>query len=244
MTQNINNFLNVKLILCSKSLARRKILEAGEIPLKVKNCNIHEALQIGETPIGMVRRLAYCKALEGTKGETSCYSIGADTIILDNSERIIGKPTNKRDAMKILGSLSNKVHYVFTGLALIFKNNSKLIIRSGHCKTLVSFRNLNVQDIEAYISDYNVINKAGAYAIQYGGERIIQEIDGCWTNVVGLPFGLLGTLFLSGTGKTFIEVFQKNRGENPMITCWQAKKATGSCNLGFCCPFNEKSFFF
>jgi len=110
--------------------------------------------------------------------------IGADTVIRFGGETI-GKPSDLDDARAILAKLSGRTHDVVTGVCVRCLEND-ILVRFEEA-THVTFRILTPEAIEKYIKAVNVLDKAGAYAIQEHGDDIIQGIDGSLTNVIGLP---------------------------------------------------------
>ena len=110
--------------------------------------------------------------------------IGADTVIRFGGETI-GKPADLDDARAILAKLSGRTHDVVTGVCVRCLEND-ILVRFEEA-THVTFRVLTTEAIEKYIQAVNVLDKAGAYAIQEHGDEIIQGIDGSLTNVIGLP---------------------------------------------------------
>ena len=110
--------------------------------------------------------------------------IGADTVIRFGGETI-GKPADLDDARAILAKLSGRTHDVVTGVCVRCLEND-ILVRFEEA-THVTFRMLTPEAIEKYIKAVNVLDKAGAYAIQEHGDDIIQGIDGSLTNVIGLP---------------------------------------------------------
>ena len=110
--------------------------------------------------------------------------IGADTVIRFGDETI-GKPADLDDARAILTKLSGRTHDVVTGVCVRCREND-LLVRFEEA-THVTFRVLTPEMIEKYIKAVNVLDKAGAYAIQEHGDDIIEGIEGSRTNVIGLP---------------------------------------------------------
>lgn len=114
--------------------------------------------------------------------------IGADTIVvLEN--RLYGKPDSPEQAKVFLRSLSGKTHEVYTGMAILVYN---LPQGTMQCLTesevsLVTFREYSDAEIDAYVKSGESMDKAGAYALQGLGSCLVTKIDGCYTNVIGLP---------------------------------------------------------
>lgn len=227
-----------KLILCSRSKGRVAILEAANIDFEVNNIPIIEERQPGETPIGLVRRLAYCKALSIAQKESPCLTIGADTIILNDRQQVLGKPKNRNQAIEMLQELSGCVHRVLTGIALINLDNNDIRTVQGHNLTAVKLKKLRMSQISSYVDTCESLDKAGGYAIQCG-EKIIEGIEGCWTNVVGMPFGLLGALHLAQTGRSLLERISKPSHNNPADICIRKCSSTVGHSPLVDCPFNN-----
>ncbi len=110
--------------------------------------------------------------------------VGFDTAI-ECRKKIIGKPKDINDAMKIILFLSNKEHKVYTGIGLI--DLKKKIIISDSEVTKVFMKKISKQEAKAYIKTKEPLDKAGAYAIQGKGKKFIRRISGDYFNVVGLP---------------------------------------------------------
>lgn len=121
--------------------------------------------------------------------------LGADTtVVLDN--RMIGKPESKEEAVETLRALSARRHDVFTGVCLLLKNPDGTVSEvSSFEMTHVFFRKLQDSEIEAYVETGEPMDKAGAYALQGIGAAFVQKIDGCFTNVIGLPIPLVVSMF-------------------------------------------------
>ncbi len=111
--------------------------------------------------------------------------ITADTIVVIKG-KVIGKPKDKKEAEKILKTLSGRTHTVYTGFSVYNSLNGKTI--TDYEKTFVTFRKLAVHEIREYIAGGSPMDKAGAYGIQDDyGAVFIKKINGCYYNVVGLP---------------------------------------------------------
>lgn len=118
--------------------------------------------------------------------------IGADTVIRFEG-KTIGKPADLEDAKRILAMLSGRTHDVATGVCVRCVE-ADILVRFEDI-THVTFRTLTPEVIDKYVREVNVLDKAGAYAIQEHGEDIIESIDGSLTNVVGLPVERLKETF-------------------------------------------------
>ncbi|MHB1459627.1 MAG: Maf family protein [Armatimonadota bacterium] len=117
--------------------------------------------------------------------------IGSDTVVVLDSE-IMGKPVDEADAARMLESLSDRKHHVYTGICAILKVNGLVKqIASDYDKTAVVFRKLSNDDITQYLQTGEYIGRAGAYAIQEQGQYLVDHIEGDFDNVVGLPVAKL-----------------------------------------------------
>ena len=110
--------------------------------------------------------------------------LSADTLVYLGT-RLLAKPVDSADARQMLRDLSGQTHSVVTAVSLMCR--SARFQRAFAETTFVTFRTLNEAQIEDYLSQVHTLDKAGAYAIQEHGERIVAEISGSYSNVVGLP---------------------------------------------------------
>lgn len=176
---------NLPIYLASKSPRRRKLLKLLGVNFKLFSVNFNEEIFDGEHPSQTVKRLAYHKYLIASKKIKNGIIITADTIVVLNN-KIIGKPSDKKDAFKILKKLSGKTHLVYTGFVVANTETNKQII--DYEKTKVTFRKISDEEIREYIESGSPMDKAGAYGIQDDfGAVFIKKIEGCYYNVVGLP---------------------------------------------------------
>ena len=166
-------------ILASASPRRSALLkEAGPAFADMRIMTSH--VEAGSDPLENAFRKAEAVAQLNPKA----IVIGADTVIRFEGE-IIGKPADLEDAKRILAKLSGHTHDVATGVCVRCVE-ADYLVRFEEA-THVNFRTLTPQMIDDYIKAVNVLDKAGAYAIQEHGDDIIESIDGSLTNVIGLP---------------------------------------------------------
>ncbi len=130
-----------------------------------------------------IKALAALKAQWVAKNHPGDYVLGADTVVVSD-DQIIGKPHDREDAQRILTHLSGRTHQVVTGFALITPASK---ILSETVTSLVSFHSLTQQVITDYINTGEPMDKAGAYAIQGLGKKLVAGHEGSYTNIVGLP---------------------------------------------------------
>src|SRR6185369_13993335 len=129
---------------------------------------------------------AYRKARAAAKKFPDAIVIGADTLVyLDHDTKLFGKPTDRADAERMLTELQGKVHAVITGVCMLQLRGHRQRVFAEW--TDVKFHSLTPEQIKDYLALMNPLDKAGGYAIQEHGERIVEEISGSFSNVVGLP---------------------------------------------------------
>lgn len=113
--------------------------------------------------------------------------VTSDTIVWHNNEAL-GKPRNHEDAFNMLSAMSNATHEVITSICFTTKSSQKTV----NAVTKVTFKALSEEEINYYINNFKPFDKAGAYGIQeWIGQIGITNIEGSYTNVVGLPTHLL-----------------------------------------------------
>ncbi len=175
----------ITLILASASPRRKDLLEQIKVPFTIIPSEVDENIsQENEKAAEVAMELAYQKASDVVARVDEGIVLGADTIVVIDGE-ILGKPKNGQDAIRMLNKLSNREHEVITGVALI--NAKTKYKRIEHEVTKVKFIKLTSEMINSYVQSGEPEGKAGAYAIQGMGIMFVEKINGCYTNVVGLP---------------------------------------------------------
>ncbi len=187
----ITELLGLKkpLVLASKSPRRRRLLKQLGFSFEVKPSRIDEdKIGFDGNPNKYAAQLASLKAGDvSSETEKDCLTLGADTIVaLDG--RLLHKPEDENDAFDILMTLSGRTHKVYTGIALVNGKQSAVAVET----TDVTFRQLEDEEVWAYIKTGSPMDKAGAYGIQDDfGAVFVERIEGCYYNIVGLPLQLL-----------------------------------------------------
>jgi septum formation protein len=172
------------LLLASASPRRRELLEQLGFRFEVVASDVPEEPRPGEVPPVFVRRVAHDKALAVAARQPGAWVLAADTVVVVGEE-MLGKPVDAREASAMLARLSGREHQVLTGVDLIAPGGT---IGDGvTVVTTVRFRKLATEEIEAYVSTGEPLDKAGAYAIQGRAARFVEDVLGSYTNVVGLP---------------------------------------------------------
>lgn len=172
------------LILASKSPRRRELLSLITTEFEVKSAEVDEALPDGISPDKAVEYLSKIKAQPFENGVDTV--IGADTVVAVDSV-ILGKPSDRADAFRMIKMLSGRWHSVFTGVTVIKPEGTVTF----SVETRVKFYDLTDGEIQAYVDTGEGDDKAGAYGIQQKGGLLVEKIDGDFFNVVGLPVSAL-----------------------------------------------------
>jgi septum formation protein len=171
-------------ILASASPRRRELLAQLAIPFTVFPADVEERRLADEDPMAYALRLAQTKAERVARRFPEALVLGADTVVVLDAE-IFGKPGSVAEARHMLTRLSGCEHTVLTGLALL--QQCRQFIRRDAVRTRVRFRSLSAAEIEQYLATAEPFDKAGAYAIQGAAAAFVASLDGCYTNVIGLP---------------------------------------------------------
>ena len=139
-----------------------------------------------------VTEIAEGKAMEVASNiKDEAIIIAADTIVTINN-RVLGKPKDNEDAYNMLKQLSGNIHEVYSAVVIV--NTKKNIVKKECVCTKVKFSILRNEDINRYINTKEPYDKAGAYGIQGKGSLFVEEINGCYYNVVGLPLNKINKM--------------------------------------------------
>ncbi len=180
----------MEFILASSSPRRQQLLSLTGLRFKVIVSQVEEDNAKDMPPQELAIAHAREKAFDVSKhvcGDD--IIIGADTIVVLDG-KVFGKPTDKNDAAEMLRALAGREHIVISGVAVVKGQQ----FFTGYSSTRVKFRQLSPKQIRNYIATGEPMDKAGAYAIQGRGSLLVEKIDGCYNNVVGLPLVTLAEL--------------------------------------------------
>ncbi|MBS1106000.1 MAG: septum formation protein Maf [Deltaproteobacteria bacterium] len=180
--------MGLPLVLGSGSPRRSELLARAGIAFEVRPADIDETAEIGEAPAAFALRLARAKAIAVATlvgASPRRIVLGADTIVVVDGD-VLGKPTDREDAVRLLGRLVGREHRVLTGVAVVASDRSD---RAATCvvTSRVTMRAATEAEIRRYVATGEPLDKAGAYAAQGEGRRFIERIDGSESNVIGLP---------------------------------------------------------
>ena len=176
------------IILASSSPRRFQILEQIGIKFTVDSAEIDENLP-GLAAAELVKALSLKKAQAVAEKYQEGIIIGADTVVAVDGQ-IYGKPKSKEQAREMMQNLSGRSHEVLTAIALVDAAGKKKQVQKL-VSTKVFFRKLTNKEIKRYLAWDEYQDKAGAYGIQGKGAVLVEKIDGCYYNVVGLPVSAL-----------------------------------------------------
>ncbi len=177
-------------VLASGSQARKKILANIGLRVKVLASGIGESRKITRGPAALVKYNAFNKLKAVSHRVDNCIIISADTIAVFKG-KIFGKADNFSQGVAMLKELSGSKHYVYTGLAVMDKRQGGSRYVIDYEKTKVKLKSLTTQEIKNYLKKSGSFKLAGSFDIQGRGGLLIQRIEGCFYNVVGLPLSKL-----------------------------------------------------
>ncbi len=176
-------FPHLDIVLASTSPRRKELLEQIGIHFTTTVIDIDESIVEGEIPADYVIRLAQEKAGAAVQSfSEQTVIIAADTTVTIDGH-ILGKPVDRDDAFAMWNLLSGRTHQVMTGVAVAFAGK----IQTTIVTTDVEFLSLTSQQMQDYWNSGEPVGKAGGYAIQGRGAAFIPQIQGSYSNVVGLP---------------------------------------------------------
>ena len=178
-----------KLVLASKSPRRAEILRAAGWPFESIAASIDETRADGEDAVSYVERLAKEKAEAVAALVPGGLVLAADTTVVVD-DHVLGQPVDDDDARRMLTLLKGRWHEVLTGVALMRVGQTAVPL-AAHETTRVRFSDMSAAEIDWYVSTGEPTGKAGAYGIQGRASLFIEEIEGDYFNIVGLPIRLV-----------------------------------------------------
>ncbi len=181
--------LELPLVLASQSPRRRHLLEMLGLEFSVNPAHIDENGAAYSIPEELATSLSLKKARTiAHKLDYSAIVLGSDTIVV-LCDNVLNKPENPEHAVEMLKTLSGNTHSVITGISLVEAQSGRSISKAEH--TRVTFRELDEDEIRAYVAGGSPMDKAGGYGIQDDfGAVFVNRVEGCYYNIVGLPLQL------------------------------------------------------
>jgi len=181
----------LRLVLASSSPRRIEMLTRWKIPFDAVEPGIDERPPAPLGPRRFVAWAAAAKAEAVAAKMPGAVVVGADTVVVLRG-RVFGKPHDREQAAQFLRALSGRTHQVYTALQIIDGRTGRRV--RGVSRTDVTFRDVEPESLASYLETGEAQDKAGAYAIQGEGRRLIASIRGPYDNVVGMPMRLLRRL--------------------------------------------------
>ncbi len=185
----MEKFKKTTVVLASKSPRRKELLQSIGVKVSVRAIDVEEEYPDHLSAPEVALFLAALKAEGCPKPAPGEIWLTSDTVVSVDGI-ILGKPANKKEALKMLRMLSGKKHEVITAVCL----QSDRLKKTFHETTKVTFKRLTTAEMHYYIDQYKPYDKAGAYGIQeWIGMIAIEKIKGCFYNVMGLPLNKVYT---------------------------------------------------
>jgi len=183
----------MEIILASGSNGRKMLFDSAGIKYRIVKSGFDEdeIMALGLPPDILVEKLAYNKALAVANNYADdAFIIAADTIVhLDG--QIYGKPEGKDGAFAMLKTLSGREQTVYTGVSAVKKTGGEKIFRTFHDISYVKFTEMTDNDIRSYVNTGEPEGKSGSYTLLGAGAFFVEKVNGCHTNVIGLPMSRL-----------------------------------------------------
>ncbi len=178
-----------KLILGSQSPRRKELLSWANIPFEILTADLDE-ISVEIDPEEVAMDIAHQKGkavFDRVSKDVNPFVISSDTIVVLD-QKIYGKPKDREDARRILTELSDKTHFVITGVCFIFHDETgKVREHRFYDQTDVTFNEITPDLMESYLDTGDSLDKAGAYGIQGPSLTFISKVEGSYSNVVGFP---------------------------------------------------------
>lgn len=183
----------IPLILASASPRRQELIRTFDLPVEVLPSHADETTPDDWEPRRIVEELSRRKAIAsaGLTNRKDAIVVGSDTIVVLDG-RVLGKPADEEEAVRMLRSLQGRMHDVYTGIACIRLSDGTE--RIAHSHTKVKMKALGEEQIRRYVASGEPMDKAGAYGIQGRGSAFVEHLDGDFFAVMGLSVSVLSEL--------------------------------------------------
>lgn len=180
-----------EIILASSSPQRSSILAALGVPFSVIPSAVDESACVELDPRKRAVVLAIEKAQDVAKAHKGCIVIGCDTLVVGPDGTLLEKPSDEADARRMLALQSGGRSIVHSGICVVSSDGASY---SDVCSSKVYFRKLTPHDIDAWIASGMWKDRSGSFQIDGRGQMLIENIEGEFYAIVGLPVFLLGEL--------------------------------------------------
>lgn len=177
-----------KIILASTSPRRRGLLQQIGLEFEVVPSNFEEDMSLELGPEELCKNFAEGKASDVAKTQEDAIVIGVDTFFVFENKNL-GKPFTKENAIERLKTLSGKEVQIYSGICIIDSKSKEKIVDFEISK--IQLKELSEEEIKFYVESEEPLDKAGALAIQGLGGIFVKKIDGCYSNIIGLPLNNL-----------------------------------------------------
>ncbi len=194
-------------VLASASPARRKLLQTAGIEPIVRSSNFDESQIQREDTVDLVQTLAQCKAETVAPEFTDALILGCDSV-LEVAGEIYGKPDTPEAAIARWQKMRGNSGILYTGHVLMDQKQQKTLIRCGI--TTVYFAQVDDATIQAYVSSGEPLKCAGCFALEGKGGLLVEKLEGCHSNVIGLSLPLLRQMLLE-LGYNLIDFWQQQQ---------------------------------
>lgn len=179
------------LLLGSGSPRRREILSGLGLPLVIRPADVEEALEPGEPALAYLSRVVRDKLSAAGRAHRATPQAVAGLLVADTivvlHDRVLGKPVDVDDAVRLLAQIAGRTHTVYTRYAIAHARTPDVAAVERTVQTRVSMRAATSDELRAYAKTGEGLDKAGAYAAQGIGAFLVERIEGSYSNVVGLP---------------------------------------------------------
>lgn len=189
-----------KLVLASASPQRKRLLEGLGVDFVVAPSTFNEADHIEANPALRAQNLARLKAEDVAAEHAEAFVIGCDTLVVSPSGILYEKPANAAEAEHMIRSYSGKECTVHSGLCVVAPDGA---VFEGVSSSMVQFKTMTNEDVAWWISTGLWQDRSGSFQIDGPGQLLIENLNGDWSSVVGLPVFLLGEL-LQEAGYIFV----------------------------------------
>jgi septum formation protein len=180
------------IILASASQRRKMLLREAGVSFRSRPSRAPEGQVVRTTVAALVQGNALAKARDVAGRVKKGVVIAADTVVTDGRSKVLGKPRDPKEARRFLKLFFNRPHWVYTGVAVIDVAGGLCL--ADHEKTKVFMTPLTDREIDAYHRKNPPMDKAGGFNIEGQGGLFIRRIEGCYSNVIGLPMAKLRTM--------------------------------------------------
>lgn len=184
-----------RIILASRSLARKKLFAKLGIPFECHASRYVEDMNIYKAPKRLALFLALQKSRFCAKSFPSCIVIGADTFITVGATKI-GKPSSRAEAQRIISTMSGKTIKVHSGVAVIVTDQKGAIVRerADYAVTFLKIKKMSPREIAHLANHKDALRISGGFGIEGEGGKMVESISGDYDTVIGLPMGKLRKL--------------------------------------------------